>query len=93
MAMQATEILHINILKDSMSDEKWDEELPKAISELFEEVVKMGGHLSGEHGIGLVQAPYMGIACSPAQLGVMKSIKQALDPTGILNPRKIFPEI
>ncbi len=85
--------LHINILKDSMSDEKWDEELPKAISELFEKVVEMGGTLSGEHGIGLVQAPYMGIACSPAQLGVMKSIKQALDPTGILNPGKIFPEI
>lgn len=85
--------LHINILKDSMSDEKWDGELPKAITELFEKVVEMGGTLSGEHGIGLVQAPYMGIACSPAQLGVMKSIKKALDPTGILNPGKIFPEI
>ena len=84
--------LHINILKDSISDERWDSELPQAISELFEEVVKMGGTLSGEHGIGLVQSPYMRIACSEAQLGVMKAVKKALDPKGILNPGKIFPE-
>lgn len=84
--------LHINILKDSISDERWNSELPQAISELFEEVVKMGGTLSGEHGIGLVQSPYMRIACSEAQLGVMKAVKKALDPKGILNPGKIFPE-
>ena len=52
----------------------------------------MGGTLSGEHGIGLVQSPYMRIACSEAQLGVMKAVKKALDPKGILNPGKIFPE-
>ena len=84
--------LHINILKDSISDERWNSELPQAISELFEEVVKMGGTLSGEHGIGLVQSPYMRIACSEAQLGVMNAVKKALDPKGILNPGKIFPE-
>jgi len=82
--------LHINILKDEMSDEVWSKELPKAITKLFESVVEMGGTLSGEHGIGIVQAPYMSIACSEAQLGVMKSIKDALDPKGILNPGKIF---
>ena len=84
--------LHINILKDQMEDEKWNNELSLAISELFESVVKMGGTLSGEHGIGLVQSPYMRIACSEAQLDVMKAVKNALDPKGILNPGKIFPQ-
>ena len=84
--------LHINILKDDMDDSKWNNELPKAITELFQKVVEMGGTLSGEHGIGLVQTPYMHIACSKAQLDAMKSIKMALDPKGILNPEKIFPQ-
>ncbi len=83
--------LHINILKDQMDSDKWDNELPVAISELFESVVRMGGTLSGEHGIGLVQSPYMAIACSEAHLSAMKAVKKALDPKGILNPGKIFP--
>ena len=84
--------LHINILKDQMDDAKWNNELSEAISELFHEVVIMGGTLSGEHGIGLVQSPYMEIACSAAQIEVMKAVKNALDPKGILNPGKIFPQ-
>lgn len=84
--------LHINILKDQMDDAKWNNELSEAISELFHEVVIMGGTLSGEHGIGLVQSPYMEIACSAAQIEVMKAVKKALDPHGILNPGKIFPQ-
>ena len=84
--------LHINILKDDMLDDKWHNELPKAISELFKSVVEMGGTLSGEHGIGLVQSPYMGIACSDAHLHAMRAVKNALDPKGILNPGKIFPQ-
>jgi glycolate oxidase len=83
--------LHINILRDDMSYEVWSKEIPQAITELFESVVKMGGTLSGEHGIGVVQAAFMPIACSPDQISVMKSIKEALDPKGILNPGKIFP--
>ena len=84
--------LHINILKDQMDDEKWINELPHAIRKLFESVVRMGGTLSGEHGIGLVQSPYMNIACSEAQLEAMQAVKKALDPKGILNPGKIFPQ-
>ena len=54
--------LHVNIIKGDLSDDQWNNELPKAIRELFTEVVKLGGTLSGEHGIGLVQKPYMDIA-------------------------------
>jgi glycolate oxidase len=82
--------LHINIIKGEMTDQAWNEELTKAIRELFTEVVKMGGTISGEHGIGLVQKPYMDIAFPPVGLELMRAIKQVFDPKNILNPDKIF---
>lgn len=82
--------LHINIIKGAMTDQAWNEELTKAIRELFTEVVKMGGTISGEHGIGLVQKPYMDIAFPPVGLELMRAIKQVFDPKNILNPDKIF---
>ena len=82
--------LHINIIKGELSDNDWNNELPKAIRELFTEVVKLGGTLSGEHGIGLVQKNYMDIAFDPKSLEIMRSIKSVFDPNGILNPGKIF---
>nr|MBP8824555.1 FAD-binding oxidoreductase [Flavobacteriales bacterium] len=53
--------------------------------------VSLGGTLSGEHGIGLVQRPYMDIAFNKAQLGVMRGIKRVFDPQGIMNPGKVLP--
>jgi glycolate oxidase len=82
--------LHVNIIKGDLSDEQWDHELPKAIRELFTEVVKLGGTLSGEHGIGLVQQSYMDIAFPEISLNLMREIKKVFDPKGILNPGKIF---
>lgn len=82
--------LHVNIIKGEMTDEKWHNELPIAIRELFSEVVKLGGTLSGEHGIGLVQKPYMDIAFDVKSLDLMRGIKHLFDPNGILNPGKIF---
>ena len=82
--------LHINIIKGELSDEKWNNELPIAIRELFTEVVKLGGTLSGEHGIGLVQQSYMDIAFPEVSLNLMREIKRVFDPKNILNPGKIF---
>jgi glycolate oxidase len=82
--------LHVNIIKGDLSDEKWDNELPIAIRELFTEVVKLGGTISGEHGIGLVQKPFMDIAFPEFTLNLMREIKRVFDPKGILNPGKIF---
>ena len=82
--------LHVNILKGELSASKWNKELPNAIKELFIEVVKLGGTISGEHGIGLVQKPYMPIAFPEVTLQLMRSIKSSFDPNGILNPGKIF---
>ena len=83
--------LHINILRDDLSDQVWAVELNKAIRELFDVVVDMGGTLSGEHGIGLVQKDFMDIAFSPDELSVLKMIKNGFDPKGIMNPGKMFP--
>lgn len=82
--------LHVNIIKGELSDEKWENELPIAIRELFTEVVKLGGTISGEHGIGLVQKPFMDIAFLEVTLNLMREIKRVFDPKGILNPGKIF---
>lgn len=82
--------LHVNIVKGDMSDADWNNKLPEGIKELFKEVVRLGGTISGEHGIGLVQKEYMGIAFNEIQLGLMKQIKNIFDPKGILNPGKIF---
>ena len=84
--------LHINILRDGLDDATWNKALDVAIRDLFAEVVKLGGTLSGEHGIGFVQKNFMDVACSERHLSVMKGIKAVLDPKGILNPGKIFPD-
>lgn len=82
--------LHVNILKGNLTDEQWNQELSKAIREIFEGVVAMGGTISGEHGIGLVQKQYMDIAFPEVTLDLMRGIKKVFDPKGILNPGKIF---
>jgi glycolate oxidase len=84
--------LHINIIKGELSDEFWQHDLHTAIREIFQLTVNLGGTISGEHGIGLVQRNYMDIAFSNSQLLLMKQIKQVFDPNGILNPGKIFPD-
>lgn len=82
--------LHVNIIKGDLSDEFWDNGLSTAITEIFVEVIKMGGTISGEHGIGLVQKQYMPLAFSDIQLNLMRDIKKVFDPKGILNPGKLF---
>jgi glycolate oxidase len=82
--------LHVNIIKGDLSEEEWKEKLPIGISEIFRLCVNLGGTISGEHGIGLVQKPYMNIAFNEVQLNLMREIKNLFDPQGILNPGKIF---
>jgi glycolate oxidase subunit GlcD len=84
--------LHINIIKGELSDEVWKNQLNLAIREIFELTISLGGTISGEHGIGLVQKNFMDIAFSPIELKLMRGIKDLFDPKGILNPGKIFPE-
>ncbi len=82
--------LHVNILyhpDDADENARAHAALPK----IFELTLALGGTLSGEHGIGLAKRDFMAQAFTPATLGAMRAIKQALDPDGILNPGKVLP--
>ncbi|MEO7994874.1 MAG: FAD-linked oxidase C-terminal domain-containing protein [bacterium] len=83
--------IHANIIKVGISDEAWERDLPEAITEMFKEVVKLGGTISGEHGIGWVQKGYLPLAISPAELDLYRRLKLAFDPHLILNPGKVLP--
>lgn len=82
--------LHINIIKGNMTDSDWNVKLKDGIIEIFELTVSLGGTISGEHGIGLVQKDYMSIKYSDIHINLMRGIKNVFDPNGILNPGKIF---
>lgn len=82
--------LHVNIIKGELSDEQWNGSLKQGIIEIFELVRSLGGTISGEHGIGLVQKEYMHIVFDEVQMQLMKKIKNVFDPNNILNAGKIF---
>jgi glycolate oxidase len=84
--------LHVNIIKGNMSDTDWNDKLTFGIREIFELCKRLGGTISGEHGIGYVQKNYMDIMFSAEHLALMQGIKKVFDPNGILNPGKIFPD-
>lgn len=64
----------------------------RAVEEIFAETIRLGGTLSGEHGIGTAKAPYLGMELSREVIETMKGIKRLFDPNNILNPGKIFAE-
>lgn len=82
--------LHIRIKKPGCIYSLNNPEVVPALRALFETVKNLGGTISGEHGIGLVQKEYMDIVFDPAAIQLMKGIKQVFDPNNILNPGKIF---
>jgi glycolate oxidase len=81
--------LHPNILCDQKDAEEM-ERVARAVDELFQAAIDLGGTLSGEHGIGVMKAPYLKLETGEAGYQAMLAIKQALDPNNILNPGKIF---
>lgn len=82
--------LHIRIKKEGIPNSYGSEEMNKILRELFQLVNGLGGTISGEHGIGLIQKTYMDIVCKEANLQLMRGIKKAFDPNNILNAGKIF---
>jgi glycolate oxidase len=81
--------IHVNIM---VNPEDPDEmrRAKQAERELFEGVVRLEGSISGEHGIGFSKAPYLGLELSPEVIALMKRVKHAFDPNGILNPGKLW---
>jgi glycolate oxidase len=82
--------IHVNIMVDP-SDDNEIQRAHVAERQLFEGVVAMEGSISGEHGIGFAKAPFLPIELSPEEIALMKRVKAAFDPFGLLNPGKIFP--
>jgi len=82
--------IHVNLMVDR-TDPQQLARATQAERALFERVVALEGSISGEHGIGFAKAPYIGIELSPEEIALMKRVKTAFDPDGILNPGKIFP--
>ena len=82
--------IHVNIM---VSPDDADEVSRARDAEkvLFEGVVSLEGSISGEHGIGFTKAPFLSMELSPDEIALMRRVKAAFDPEGLLNPGKIFP--
>lgn len=81
--------IHFNIMLDKR-DKKTLNKAESAVEELFRHTIELGGTISGEHGVGITKARYLDIELGSAEIGLMKRVKAAFDPNGILNPGKIF---
>lgn len=84
--------IHVNIMVDINNKEEFakGKELQRKI---FETTLRLGGSISGEHGIGITKTPYLGMEIKERELQLMKGIKRLFDPKGIFNPGKIFGKI
>jgi glycolate oxidase len=82
--------LHIRIKKEGTANSMEDPEMVKGLRSLFQLVHELGGTISGEHGIGLIQKGFMDIVFHKENLRLMRQIKKAFDPNNILNAGKIF---
>lgn len=85
--------LHIRIRKEGIPNSHNNPVMTAALRELFILVHDLGGTISGEHGIGLIQKPYMDIVFRDTQLRLMREIKRSFDPNNILNAGKIIPQV
>jgi glycolate oxidase len=84
--------IHATPLKPKeLSDDEWDARLPKLLTDLYRETHRLGGTISGEHGIGNKRSIYMSLVTDQPTLALMKRVKTAFDPKGIMNPGKILP--
>lgn len=81
--------LHTNVMLQS-NDEDTRRRGADTVQQIFQKAVELGGTISGEHGVGYAKAPYFDLAVTAPTIALMKTIKQAMDPNGILNPGKVF---
>jgi glycolate oxidase len=81
--------LHPTCLTDVRNHDEI-ERVEKAFEEIFEKAIELGGTITGEHGVGMMKAPYLELKLGEAGIAAMKAIKDSLDPNNIMNPAKVF---
>jgi glycolate oxidase len=84
--------VHIDVLKGDMDYDRWRRGLPDLKREIYRRAIALGGTITGEHGIGYIRKDYLSMALSRAEIDLLKRIKKAFDPNGILNPGKVFDD-
>ncbi|NPV71698.1 MAG: FAD-binding protein [Firmicutes bacterium] len=85
--------LHLGIIRpEHLSPEQWKEKRRAIMAEIYESTKEYGGAISGEHGVGFVRLEFEKMMKKPAEFDLMRRLKAAFDPNGILNPGKVFPE-
>ncbi|MCL5022176.1 MAG: FAD-binding protein [Nitrospirae bacterium] len=82
--------IHVNLMVDRTNEEEY-RKADSLVKRIFEATLVLGGTISGEHGVGLTKAPYIGMEIKQSELNLMRGIKNLFDPKNILNPGKIFP--
>lgn len=82
--------LHIYVLKDTLPEDEWQRKVARCMDALYAKAAAMKGQVSGEHGIGHAKRDYLKQSLDPVQIELMKRIKAAFDPNGILNPGKVI---
>jgi glycolate oxidase len=82
--------IHVNLMVDRANEEE-KSKVDALVREIFSLTLGLGGTMSGEHGVGITKAPYIGMEIKKSELALMKGIKKLFDPKNILNPGKIFP--
>jgi glycolate oxidase len=81
--------LHPTVATDARNHEEM-ERVEAAFEEIFAHAIELGGTITGEHGVGMMKAPYLEWKLGPEGIGAMKMIKQSFDPNNIMNPNKVF---
>ena len=83
--------VHVNVLKDGLSDDRWKALMPLVQEAIYRLALDLGGTITGEHGIGATRRRFLPMALDKAQIGLMRQIRDVFDPEHILNPGKVFP--
>ncbi len=81
--------LHIYVCRDELGQEEWEEKCKAAMDDMYAEADRIGGLVSGEHGIGHAKQEYLEKCVGPVEIEIMKNIKKVFDPNLILNPGKV----
>lgn len=81
--------LHVYFCRDGLEEALWEKRLQEGFDVLYMKAVELGGMVSGEHGIGFAKRDYLAGRLGSNQMELMRRIKKAFDPNGILNPQKV----